>query len=135
MGNPRAAFSILAVAALAGCAHAIKIAPDVTKVERTETSPARVTANAGYFIPPEVSSVEITTQGGGGDNVRYFPYRDFEGGYQKMLSNVFTGVVKLTCPWRIPILSVLARQVQACERSDRRSCSPQPCRSSLSSPT
>src|SRR5450755_3367040 len=24
------------------------------------------------------------------------------------------------CPWRIPILSVLARQVQACERSDRR---------------
>jgi hypothetical protein len=39
------------------------------------------------------------------------------------------------CPWRIPILSVLARQVQACERSDRRSCSPQSWRSSLSSPT
>src|SRR5450759_891563 len=29
------------------------------------------------------------------------------------------------CPWRIPNLPVLAPQVQACERSDRRSCSPQ----------
>jgi hypothetical protein len=44
-------------------------------------------------------------------------------------------VILGACPWRIPILSVLARQVQACERSDRRSCSPRPCRSSLSSPT
>jgi hypothetical protein len=105
MGNPRGVFLILAIAVLVGCAHAIKVAPDVMKVERTETNPARVTANAGYFIPPEVSSVEITTQGGGGDNVRYFPYRDFEGGYQKMLSNVFTSVVKLTSLTNIPNVS------------------------------
>jgi hypothetical protein len=105
MGSPRVVFPILAIAVLAGCAHAIKIVPDVVKVERTETTPPRVTANVGYFIPPEVSSVEITTQGGGGDNVRYFPYRDFEGGYQKMLSNVFTGVVKLTSLTNLPNVS------------------------------
>jgi Short C-terminal domain len=102
MGNPRVVLLICATAALAGCAHAIKVAPDIMKVERTATAPPRVTANVGYFIPPEVSSVEITTQGGGGDNVRYFPYRDIEGGYQKMLSNVFTGVVKLASLTDLP---------------------------------
>ncbi len=82
----------------AGCAHPISVAPDIAKLERISTAPPRITANVGYFIAPEVSSAEITTQGGGGDNVRYFPYRDIEAGYQKMLSNVFTGVVKLTSP-------------------------------------
>jgi hypothetical protein len=97
VGDTRVVLSIfmLAAAALAGCAHPIKVAPDLTRVERVSTSSARVTATVGYFIPPSVSSVEITTQGGGGDNVRYFPYRDIEVGYRKMLSNVFTGVVKL----------------------------------------
>ena len=32
-------------------------------------------------------------------------------------------VLSSGCPWRIPTLPVLAAQVQACERSDRRSCS------------
>jgi hypothetical protein len=87
---------------LVGCAHAIKVAPEITKVERTSTTSPRTTANVGYYIPPEVGSVEITTPGSGGDNVRYFPYRDIEAGYQKMLSNVFTGVVKLTSIADIP---------------------------------
>src|SRR5882757_841160 len=84
-----------ATALLAGCAHPIKVAPDVAKLERVSSTLPRLTANVGYYIPPEVSSVEVTTAGGGGDNIRYYPYTDVEPGFEKMLSNVFTGVVKL----------------------------------------
>jgi hypothetical protein len=79
-----------------GCAHPIKVAPDMTRLQRVSSTPTRVAANVGYYIPKEVSSVEITTQGGGGDNVRYFPYEDIEPGFEQILSNVFSGVVKLT---------------------------------------
>lgn len=85
-----------ALCLLAGCAHPIKITPDLTKVERASSSPPRLEINVGYYIPPQLISNEITTPGGGGDNVRYFPYSEIEIGYQKMLSNVFKGVVKLT---------------------------------------
>jgi hypothetical protein len=91
----RALIGATALALMAGCAHPIKVAPDVARLERVSSTPARVAANVGYYIPREVSSVEITTPGGGGDNIRYFPYEDIEVGFEKMLSNVFTGVVKL----------------------------------------
>jgi hypothetical protein len=93
----------LICAALCGCTHSIEIKPDLAKLERAEGSPQRIPAHAGYYIAPEVSSVEITTQGGAGDNVRYYPYRDFEAGFQKMLSNVFTDVVKLEAPTKAGI--------------------------------
>lgn len=89
---------------LAGCAHPIQITPDMTRLERVSTTPARLAVKAGYYIPPEVESVEITTQGGGGDNVRYYPYRDMASGFQKMLSNVFESVVKLASPADKPVL-------------------------------
>jgi Short C-terminal domain len=79
-----------------GCAHPIKVAPDTTRLQRVSSTSSRIVANVGYYIPKEVSSVEITTQGGGGDNVRYFPYEDIEPGFEQILSNVFSGVVKLT---------------------------------------
>jgi hypothetical protein len=64
-----------------------------------------VGANVGYYIPRELSSVEITTQGGGGDNVRYFPYNDIEPGFEQMLSNVFSGVVKPSSIVNVPSVS------------------------------
>jgi len=92
----------IAALLLAGCAHNIKIAPDVTKVERTSAAPPRIEKKVGYYIPPDVSSVEITTQGGGSNDLRYFPYRDIDIGYQKMLGNVFASVVKLTSMADLP---------------------------------
>lgn len=82
-------------AVLAGCAHPIQIGPDLTRIERGSSAQSRVAAKVGYYIPTEVAAAEITTAGGGGDNVRYYPYRDMEAGSQRMLSNVFTDVVKL----------------------------------------
>jgi Short C-terminal domain len=100
--NLRAFVSATALAMAAGCAHPIKVAPDVAKLERVSTTAPRLTANVGYYIPPEVSSVEVTTAGGGGDNIRYYPYTDIEPGFEKMLSNVFTGVVKLNSMTDLP---------------------------------
>ena len=81
---------------LGGCAHSISITPDLAKIELTSNSVARVNVKVGYYIPPELSAIEITTAGGGGDNVRYYPYREIENGFQKILSNNFVSVVKLT---------------------------------------
>ena len=92
----RLLLALLATIVLAGCAHPIQIAPDLARIERDSASEPRLAAKVGYYIAPEATAAEITTAGGGGDNVRYYPYRDMEPGFQKMLSNVFTGVVKLS---------------------------------------
>ena len=86
----------LAVIVLGGCAHSITIAPNPAAIVRNESAPPKVKANVGFFVPVEVSDIEVTTGGGGGDRVRYFPYRDIEAAYQKMLFNVFDNVTKLT---------------------------------------
>lgn len=96
MNFSRLFFALLSAIVLAGCAHPIQIAPNLDRIERDSASEPRLAAKVGYYIAPEAIAAEITTAGGGGDNVRYYPYRDMEAGYQKMLSNVFTSVVKLS---------------------------------------
>ncbi len=78
-----------------GCAHKIVISPDIKKISRDAGTASRINANVGFFIPAEAMGLEVTTPGGGGDNVRYFPYRDIEVAYQIMLSNVFENAIKL----------------------------------------
>ena len=89
--------SISALTILVGCAHPISIAP---KTELVIANPfdakEKLKNKVGFFISPESLNLEVTTPGGGGDNVRYFPYRDLEVGYQKMLSSVFDGVVRVS---------------------------------------
>lgn len=89
-------FTALVSIVIAGCAHPIQVSPDLARLERAPDAPPRLALKVGYYIPTDVASVEITTAGGGGDNVRYYPYRDMESGFQKVLSNVFASVVKLT---------------------------------------
>lgn len=93
-------FSILVATALAflvtGCAHPIRITPNMATLDRSAIASPRIIASAGFYIPPTAITTEVTTQGGGGDNVRYFPYRDIEIGFQKILSNVFTNVTTLS---------------------------------------
>jgi len=88
-------FSAIIVISLVGCAHPIVVSPNTSKIEREMGAPPKTKANVGYFIPAEASNLEVTTPGGGGDNVRYFPYRDLDAAYQRMLLNVFENVTKL----------------------------------------
>lgn len=80
---------------LGGCAHPITVAPDLVKVNGLTGDSSKTSANVGYYIPADLMSLEVTTPGGGGDNVRYFPYRDIQSGYERALNNVFTSVVRL----------------------------------------
>jgi hypothetical protein len=82
-------------ALLTGCAHPIIITPDAQKISSNLSSHDNREYNVGYYISPKDKSLEVTTLGGGGDNIRYFPYRDIEAGYKAMLSNVFESVTTL----------------------------------------
>lgn len=53
---------------------------------------------AGYHISAASKALEVTTPGGGGDKVRYFPYRDLEPGLYKALGVVFRDVAKINNP-------------------------------------
>jgi hypothetical protein len=74
-------------AILAGCAHQIVIAPDVTQLDAREVRP--IERNVGYVITPTDREKVVTTPGGGGDKLTYAPYKELEPALFKVLSNVF----------------------------------------------
>ncbi|MES2530834.1 MAG: hypothetical protein V4636_07345 [Pseudomonadota bacterium] len=83
-------FAALAFAALlAGCAHPI--------VVQAENTPDRVEANliqkkVAYAMTDADRAKQVTTQGGGGDKVSYYPYRDLEKSLRDTLRSVYTDV-------------------------------------------
>lgn len=89
--------SMFAAAVLVGCAHPIVITPDISRIER-DSSAQPIKKGVAYYIAEDVRTREVTTPGGGGDNVSYVPYRDIETGFYKMLTNVFGSVTKLKSP-------------------------------------
>ena len=82
---------LVALVALAGCAHDITIAPNMDNLPRSEAAP-KIPKKVGYFIADADRTKMVTTPGGGGDNVQYKLYGDLEPGLYRVLSNVFTGV-------------------------------------------
>lgn len=75
---------------LTGCAHNINITPEISKIDEagnTQPLPSKV----GYYFE-ENREKEVITPGGGGDKVKYKPYKDIETGFYKMLTNVFDEV-------------------------------------------
>lgn len=89
--------SVLACAFLFGCAHPITMNPDLATISApTETKV--IDKSVGYHIPDSLRNLEVTTAGGGGDKIRYFPYRDIETGFYKALSEVFSKVTRVVDP-------------------------------------
>ena len=78
---------------LGGCAHPIGIAPDLSKVGITQET--KSSKSIGYYLAESVEK-EVTTSGGGGDNVRYKPYKDLETGLYKMYASIFSNVTLLS---------------------------------------
>lgn len=87
---------LLACVAMFGCAHPITMNPDMAALNAAGTT--RIDRQVGYHISDASKALEVTTPGGGGDKVRYFPYRDIEPGFYKALSEVFSGVSKIQNP-------------------------------------
>jgi hypothetical protein len=84
-------FCLAGVAVLAGCAHPVSIRSDVT-YPKTQTAND---ASVGYYISDSNRKLEVTTPGGGGDKIRYFPYRDLEPALLETLGSVFGKVYAL----------------------------------------
>ena len=106
----RSTFYILlfvVIISITGCAHSIAISPDISKIER-DSKIAPIEKNTGYYIAPEVRDKNVTTPGGGGDLVSYFPYKDIEAGFYTMLENVFKEVTKLKSPTDMETISRLS---------------------------
>lgn len=80
---------------MAGCAHPMNIRPDVQSLEPAS---ARIQKNVGLYVSPANHALEVTTDGGGGDKVRYHPYADMETGLYKALGNVFASVSVVNSP-------------------------------------
>lgn len=90
----RSLFIAIFAIALTACAHNISLSSDLSKMSPVPES-QKINKNVGYFIASDLMTKEVTTPGGGGDKVTYYPYKDIETGFYQALSNVFTSVTKL----------------------------------------
>ncbi|HEV2981455.1 MAG TPA: hypothetical protein VGX51_08485 [Solirubrobacteraceae bacterium] len=83
---------LLAVLALAGCAHQIVITPELRSLQ---LSGSPIDKKVGYYISAADMETEVTTAGGGGDKVAYHPYKELEPALQKVLFNLFRDVQRV----------------------------------------
>lgn len=90
-------FSLAAVAIVSGCAHPLAIGPDIARIER-DAGIQPIGKSVGYYIAPDIREKAVVTPGGGGDSVTYFPYKDIEIAFYRMLGNVFQDVTRLKSP-------------------------------------
>lgn len=80
---------------LGGCAHQINITPPLNNIEADAT---KINKKVGYFISAEDMAKEVTTPGGGGDKVKYSPYKELEPALKKTLESVFDSAVAVPSP-------------------------------------
>ena len=86
----RAAAASALVALLAGCSHPITMI--------TETTPPRSVAHlipkkVAYVMTDAQRDIQVTTAGGSGDRVSYYPYRDLEKSLRDALRAVYRNVI------------------------------------------
>ena len=86
--------TVFALIALCGCARSIQVDPSLDDLRNVEGI-TKIDKNVGYYISQEDREKEVTTPGGGGDKVKYLPYRDTEAALNTMLSKLFTKVYSI----------------------------------------
>lgn len=84
---------VFVVALISGCAHPLNITPDISALSKS--MPAEKSGkNVAYYFTEDLEK-EVTTPGGGGDSVKYKPYKELDTGIYKILSDNFKSVVML----------------------------------------
>lgn len=86
--------TISVILTLAGCAHPMAINPELGKIALPSAAQP-LQKHVAYYISDTLLQKEVTSAGGAGDSVTYFPYRDMELALYKMLSNVFGEVSRV----------------------------------------
>lgn len=82
------AASAVAMVVMTGCAHPISIEAKTVPTKGEVLS----TKKAAYVMSDADRQKQVTTQGGGGDKITYYPYKDFERALRAALSTVYSDV-------------------------------------------
>lgn len=93
---------MLFAAIMAGCAHPIQVGPGLSEI--TIKNNNKSNNNVGYYISAADLATEVTTPGGGGDSVKYFPYKDTEAAVKTILSQKFNKVYSLSSQTSDPLI-------------------------------
>jgi hypothetical protein len=86
--------AIVIIFLMSGCSHKISLSPSLDELRGIKVE-KKADVNVGYYISSEAKKTEITTPGGGGDKVKYTPYKDTEAALNTMLSRKFSRVYSL----------------------------------------
>jgi hypothetical protein len=90
-----AALAVVVAVGVGGCAHPISLQSDSAALVGSNKATPKIDRKAALAIADEAKKREVTTPGGGGDKVSYFPYRDLETGLYVAMSETFTSVSKV----------------------------------------
>lgn len=91
MSNNFKFLTIFLVSLATGCAHQIQLTPNLDDLRGT-TVDNKIEKNVGYYISAVDKATEVISPGGGGDDVKYYPYKDTEAALNTLLSKVFSRV-------------------------------------------
>lgn len=87
-----AVVGLAAVVAMAGCAHPVSMVPQTKQIDNV---PNKIEKSVAYVISPADMVKEVQTPGGGGDKVKYQPYKDLDAALYEAFSAVFADVTKV----------------------------------------
>lgn len=87
---------VVAVLLLGACAHPITINPTSTPLRSEDQLYSKKVV--GYVMTDADREKQVTTEGGGGDKVSYFPYRDIEKDIRDALKSIYSDVVLVRSP-------------------------------------
>ena len=96
------AFLIAAAILMTGCAHSIQMTPNLESLRTQDVT--KSTTVAGYYISQADLLKEVNTPGGGGDSVKYTPYKDTEAALKTILSTRFAQVFALSSASSDPLI-------------------------------
>jgi hypothetical protein len=96
MPNSLKLIIIALIGVISGCAHGIQLTPNLDDLHNTDVEVEnKINKNVAYYISQQDMETEVITPGGGGDKVKYYPYRDTEAALDTMLSKVFNHVYSI----------------------------------------
>lgn len=88
--------AVVAVLLLGACAHPITINPTSTPLRSEDQLYSKKVV--GYVMTDADRGKQVTTEGGGGDKVSYFPYKELEKGIRDALKSIYGDVVLVRSP-------------------------------------
>lgn len=89
-----ALFLVPTVLLLGGCTRSLILRADL--VALSGTAEKKIDKRVGLLLTEADRQLQVTTPGGGGDKVSYFPYRDLEPALYVALSESFASVARVS---------------------------------------